>query len=567
LDVGRQGTVFAYSAELDEWYRSRERRADIEGDTDSPPTGTRADIDGSSFAASPTDTPKKETSPPEPKPPVRFLKWLLGAAAAALSLGILFLLGTGLIPKLTLQPRSPVFAHSKIRLLVRPFANESGDPSDNAFAEGLTDEINTQLSRLDPDRLGVIAPTSSKQLANKPIPELRDQLKLQYVLEGSVFRGNNQVRVNAHLISADDETPVWSESYTDGFTDILKVQDTVASDVARKILVKLPSSNASKPRVEVDPDGYRAYLQGRKFWAIRDLPHSVAAFEAAIPKMPNYPPVHSGLASAYALLGQAPNDVSPATVTAPKARAEAQRALVLNPDSSEAHYVLGNLAVVYDWDFRAAEREFAEALRLEPNNPTAHQWWGQYLMARNRLPEAKSEIETALDLDPVSPIFTTALAEACYYARDFDGTISSAQLTLEQYPNFVLAEFWLGSAYREKRMYPEALTHFRKARALAPDNPALLMAYGHALGVSGDQAGAQRALADLQALSLHRYVPALYFAGMYIGLGRKNDALDAIQKALREHSDRLLYLDVEPIADPIRSDPRFRNILAQLHLR
>jgi Flp pilus assembly protein TadD len=116
-------------------------------------------------------------------------------------------------------------------------------------------------------------------------------------------------------------------------------------------------------------------------------------------------------------------------------------------------------------------------------------------------------------------------------------------------------------------MYPEALTHFRKARALAPDNPALLMAYGHALGVSGNQAGAQQALADLQALSLHRYVPALYFAGMYIGLGRKNDALDAIQKALREHSDRLLYLDVEPIADPIRSDPRFRNILAQLHLR
>lgn len=566
LDVGKQGTVFAYTAELDQWLRRREKRSEIGDDVDSPSASSFTPSSESLTDPSdggPIESPGTDGST-DLKLRRRHSKWLFGIGVPALIFGFLYFAGA--IPYFNAHYRIPLSGNSKTRLFVRPFANDSGDPSDSIFAEGLTDEINTQLARLDPEHLGVIAPTSSKQLRDKPISDLRDRLNVQFVLEGSVFRDENKVRVIAHLVSADDQTPLWTEQYTDDLTDILRVQDTVAADVARKILARLPSSTVSKPHPPADPDGYRAYLQGRRFWSVRDLPHSVSAFETAILKMPDYAPAHSGLASAYALLGQAPNDFSPATVTAPKARAEARRALALNPNNAEAHCVLANLAVVYDWDFATAEREFAEALRIEPNNPTVHQWLGQYLIVRSRMEEAKSETNKALELDPVSPIFTTALAETYYYARDYDATISDANLTLEQNPNFVLAEFWLGSAYREKSMYAESLTHFKRARDLAPDNPALLMAYGHALSVSGDQSGAQSALADLRNLSRHRYVPSIYLAGIFIGLGRKDDAFTELQNATKERSDRLLYLNVEPIADPLRADPRFQTLRNQLHL-
>jgi len=282
--------------------------------------------------------------------------------------------------------------------------------------------------------------------------------------------------------------------------------------------------------------------------------------------MPQYVPAHAGLAASYAVMGEAPNDGVAPTISAPKARAEAQRALAIDPTNAEAHYVLGNLAMSFDFDFPLAEREFRQALVLDPNNPTAHQWLGQYLMTQGQLPEAQSETLKALELDPVSPIFTTTRAEAYYYAHDFDATIAQAKLTLEQSPNFLLGEFWLASAYREKKMYPEALQHFRTACSLAPGNPALLTVLGHALAVSGDVAGARTVLGQLQGLSHQRYVPSLYVAVVYIGLNDTNNAFLYLNRAIAEHNDRLIYLAVEPLTDPLRADPRFQALLARIHL-
>ena len=185
---------------------------------------------------------------------------------------------------------------------------------------------------------------------------------------------------------------------------------------------------------------------------------------------------------------------------------------------------------------------------------------------RNRLREAQEETSHALDLDPVSPLFNTARAETYYYARDFDASIAQAQRTLEQYPHFPLARFWLASAYREKKIYPQAIQEFDTLRQSATDNPAMLMAYGHALAVSGDKSGAQKVLGDLKQLSHRRYVPAIYFAVLEVGLGDANAAFQWFDKAYGERNDRLVYLAVDPLTEPVRNDPRFSKLLTRIGL-
>ena len=567
LLVGKQSSVYAYPSELDKWYREREPKEIKEDEGgDEPASSHTADSNAPAVPAPATAS----NSGTETRPQVPFLKgkskWFAGTAILVIA-GMLLARATFRTPPASFPPSAAVAPEGKIRLFVRPFQNIAGDPSQAEFTEGLTNELNTRLGRLDPKRLGVIAPTSSKQLGGKPIAELEPLLKLNYVLEGSVRRANDQVRIDVSLISAREQTPLWSDSYTDKLADILKVQDEVAEAVAQKLLLNLPPANSSAAlSASVDPEGYSSYLRGRRFWSIRDLSRSVPAFEDAVKKMPQYVPAHAGLAASYAVMGQSPNDAVMPALSAPKAKAEAQRALAIDPKNAEAHYVLGNLAMSYDFDFPAAEREFRQALAIDPNNPTAHQWLGQYLMTQNRLAEAQSETLKALELDPVSPIFTTTRAEAFYYAHDFDATIAQAKLTLEQSPNFLLGEFWLASAYREKKMYPEALQHFRTACSLAPGNPGLLMALGHALAVSGDRAGAQAILTQLQGMSHQRYVPMLYIAGIYLGLGDNNNAFLYLNRAIAEHNDRLIYLAVEPLADPLRADPRFQALLARIHL-
>ncbi len=493
LQVGKLATVYAYRSELDKWFLEHQPKPEAEDPHDEPITGEDVSAELAAFA--PGEEPDDSTHPKS----FGLRKVLLAG---------LVLLGVAVGVYLTLPPKPPLHHPEKTRLFVRPFANHSGDSKQDEFTEGLTDEINTQLGKIAPLRLGVIAPTSSKILASKSIEELRRDLNVQYVLEGSVRRGLNQVRIDIQLISASDQTPVWSDSFTNDLNDILLAQDEVAAAVAKKILVTFPApatetSSAASPASakQIDPEAFDAYLAGRRFWANRDLRHSI-----------------------------------------------------------------DNIAQSYDWDYAAAERGYKKALALEPNNPMAHQWYAEYLIVRNRLPEAQEEAKVALDSDPVSPVFYTARLETFYYARNFDDAIAQAQLTLEHYPNFFLFRFWLGSAYREKKMYPQAIEQFDLVRKETGNNPAMLMAYGHALGVSGDKAGARKVLAEMQQLSKSRNVPPLYFAVMYTGLGELDQAFAWLDKAYRERNDRLAYLAVEPIADPLRSDPRYRDLISRLHL-
>lgn len=502
----KRSTVYAYAGELDEWFNKRQ----------------------------PADDPEADAAF-EPEPDV---------------------------------PSTP----QKLRLVVLPFTNLSGDPKQDYFSAGLTDEMITRLGSLDPHRLGVIAPTSSSAVAGKPIAEIRRALDVQYALEGSVRREGNRVRIDVQLIQLSDETHLWADSYNRDLNDILLVQDEVGAAVASQIRVALATaaqmSTSRTATCSVNPEAYDAYLWGRFYWTHRgDLHRSIESYQKAVEKDPQYSLAYAGLASSYALLGQVPYDDMPPIEAKPKAHAAAEHALQLDPQLAEAHAVLANVAFTYDWKFETAEHEFQRAFALNPNDPTPHLWYSHYCIARNRLSQALEENFRLLDIEPVSPLFNTNRAEFYYYKRDYDAAIIPAIRAIEQYPNYWLAYVWLGSAYREKKMYKDALEQFSKARKLSGDQPVTIALSGHTLGLSGDDAGARKVLADLQHLAQSRYVSSLYLAAIYTGMGETSTALDWLDRAYRERNDRLLYLGADPIADRLRSDPRFAQLLQKIGIQ
>jgi len=570
LQIGKLGSVYAYRSELDKWYRERQPQPE-NGEEDTEKAGN-GEIAAHVTVSTDVDKQKSqgqvdgsELPPPRPRITrlhitITLLTLLVVAAATP---AVYFLRGR----------HSPISSASgKIRLVVLPFANLSGDPQQDYFSAGLTDEMITQLGRLDPQRLGVIAAGSSKVVAGKPIAELGRTLDVQYAMTGSVRRGGNEVRIDVQLIQVSDQTHVWTNMYSGDLRDILQVQDEVAAAVASQIRVALPVGalgvNGAKGTARaIDPEAYDEYLRGRFYWTNRgDLHKSIDAYQKAIQKDPSYGLAYAGLASAYALLGQVPYDDMRPVDAKPKARDAAERALQLDPQLGEAHSVLANVSYSYDWDFETAEREFQRALVLGQNDPTAHLWYGHYCIVRNRLQQAHEENSRTLALDPVSPLFNTVRAEIYYNARQYDEAIAQGRRIIDQYPTYWLAYIWLGSAYREKKMYMDALEQFSKGLKVSGDHPAMIALYGHTLALAGDLAGARKSLADLQRLARQRYVSSLYFAAVYTGLGDKSTALDWLDKAYKERNDRLLYLNVDPMADPLRSEPRFRDLMSRLHL-
>src|SRR5229473_1150783 len=419
LLIGKLGSVYAYRSELDKWYRERQPQPENgEEDTEKPGNGEVAAHVTVSTDSTEADKQKSQgqadgSELPPPRPRITRLHitiTLLTLLVVAAVTPAVYFLRSGRSPMRSARA-------GKIRLIVLPFANLSGDPQQDYFSAGLTDEMTTQLGRLDPERLGVIAATASKLIAGKSMAEVGRTLDVQYALEGSVRRGGNQVRIDVQLIQVSDQTNLWADSYTGDLGDILHVQDEVTAAVASQIRVALPVgalgvNGARGIARAVNPEAYDDYLRGRFYWTNRgDLYKSVDAYEKAIQKDSSYALAYAGLASGYALLGQVPYDDMPPIQAKPKAREAAERALQLDPQLGEAHSVLANVSFSYDWDFDAAEREFQRALALGQNDPTAHQWHSHYCVVRNRLQQALEENSRALALDPVSPLFNTTRAE------------------------------------------------------------------------------------------------------------------------------------------------------------
>jgi TolB-like protein/tetratricopeptide (TPR) repeat protein len=572
----KRATVYAYAGELDDWFKRRQPKDDPEADAAFVPEPEPADNDDDAGAAAPSAaetpssglqarTPAQTIAPPAPRPRKLLPSILIYAAIlGALALGVY---------RAWLRFRTPV--PDEIRLVVLPFANLSGDPKQDYLSAGLTDVITTQLGRLDPKRLRVIAPTSAKTVSGKPIAEIRKGLNVQYILEGSVQPVASQVRIDVRLIQASDEAAAGTESFTRNLSDFLQVESDVAESVARRIEATLPSagSTAAAPApkrsaivtVEAASKSSDAFLKGEIIWVNRgDLRGSISFFQEAITQDPYNALAHAGLANATAIIGQVPNDgISPAEAKS-KATAAARRALELDPRLAEAHAILGNVAMSYDWDLPGAEKELKTALDLNPNYFPAYEWYAHLLMVQGKFDEALAENQHVYELEPATPLYHTVRAEILYHARRFDEAIQEAQSVLQASPDFALAEYWLGCSYREKKMYPQAVATFARAEKLTGDAPFMVMAYAHAQALAGNIAEARKGLRTLAQMKQTRRVPDIYPAAIHIALGEKDQAFQWLDSAYQDKVDRLVYLKVEPMADPLRSDPRFAQLLRKI---
>src|SRR2546427_12864589 len=563
----KKSTVYAFAGELDEWIRKRQPKDDPAADDafayEQELSGTDSPID---IVEPPAGSPAPVPTADSVKTPAAGKRVIV----AIFTLAILSALSLGVYR--WLQPTiSPV---GKVRIAVLPFTYVSGDSKPDYITAGLTDVIRTKLSQLDPPHLGVIAATSSKIVSSRPITEIGRTLNVKYVLEGGVQRAGDQVRIDVQLIQVSDETHLWADSFTRELSDVLQVESDVSAAIARQILATLPlppqpaptlrpgTVHAATPEIA---ESRHAYHQGKFALGSRfDLRSSIAFFQEAIRKDPPYAEAYAGLAGATAILGQVPNDGMPPGEAKPRAREAAQRALQLNPRLAEAHAVLGNVAMSYDWDLATAEKELRRAIELDPNDPTPHEWYCHLLIVQGHNSEALAEAHHALDLDPVNPLFHDVVAETYYFGRSYDAAIDEALQVVKLHPGDLSAQFWLGSAYREKKMYPQAIETFQHARQLSGDNPFMVMAFGHAQALAGNAREARAALQKLQQLASTRFVPNLYAAAIHVGLGETDEAFRLLDLAYQEKVDRLVYLNVDPMADPLRSDPRFAQLMAKV---
>lgn len=459
-----------------------------------------------------------------------------------------------------LFPRSvPV---GKVRLVVLPFDNYSGDPEQEYFSDGITEEMTAQLARLQPERLLVIGRASAMTYKGrkKSIEEVGKTLNVQYVLEGSVRRQGNRVRITAQLVEVGDQTHVWAQSYEYDLRDVLVVQAEVARVVAREISFKVSPIREARfaqtyhPRPEI----YEAYLRGRYFWNKRtfsDYRKAVAFYRAAIHDDPGYAPAYAGLADSLFYLGE------------PGAKDAALKALELDAKLSEAHATLGQQALYDDWDWETAGKEFRLAIQLNPNYPTAHHWFGDYLFFMGQPQEAIEELRKALELEPLSLIIRADLAQTMAAVGQDEMGLLEARKVLEQDLNFAKVHRVLAMIYARKRMLPEALREFNEAKELGDGTMNLLADSGYAYALAGQRGAANKIVRELKSRARRDGAgpPAGEIAIIFVALGDKDLAFDWLEKALQQRDGVLLGLKADGTFDGLRADPRFETLLRRMN--
>ena len=454
-------------------------------------------------------------------------------------------------------------------LAVLPLDNFSGDASQDYFADGMTDELITDLAQIR--ALRVVSRTSVMMYkgTRKPLPQIARELNVDAVVEGSVFRSGDEVRITAQLIQVPADKHLWAESYEGNVRDALNVQNRVARAIADEIRIEVtPRERAAlKTAKIINPEAYEAYLKGRYSWNLRTadgLKKSVEYFNEAIAKDPNYAVAYSGLADAYALLGDWQYAVMPAKEAMPKALSAARKAVELDDSLGEAHASLAFCLEGFDWDFADADREFQRAVELSPGYATAHHWYAWHLSLMGRNKEAIAEMEKAVNLDPVSPVVNADLAELLLIAHLPDESIQQSRKTIEMNPGFAFAHNQLAQAYIEKQMFGEASAELQQAIRLAGNSPIFLANLARAYAGSNRKAEATALLNDLKKRSDPGSPLIAEIAMIYTALGEKDQAISWLEKGYEARFNPGVL--ERPCFDALRSDPRFQDLLHRIGL-
>ena len=452
-------------------------------------------------------------------------------------------------------------------LAVLPLESLSSEASQDYFADGMTDELISDLGQIS--ALRVISRTSAMTYkhARKPVPQIARELNVDAIVEGTVLRSGDQVRITAQLIEASSDKHLWSQSYEGELRDTLALQNKVASAIADQIRINLnPQEQATLKNAKVvNPEAYESYLKGRYFWNKRTadgLKVALAYFNQAVDEDPKYAQAYSGLADTYALLGDWQYAVMTPKEALPKAKAAARQALELDSTLGEAHNSLAFVLDGFDWDLDAGGKEFRRAIDLNPSYATAHHWFAWHLSLLGRYDGAIAEMRKAESLDPLSLIINADLAELLVLGHSYDESIEQSRKTIEMDRNFAMAHNQLGQAYLEKRMYAEAVAELQKGVQLSGGSPTCIANLARAYAASGKRNEATKLLGDLKKRSNPSYSYGSEIATIYASLGDKDQALNWLEKAYEERFNPGVLM--RPGFDPLRSDPRFEELVRRI---
>ncbi len=494
----------------------------------------------------------------------KFLKRNRIPAAAALLGGVLVL---GLVAGMERFGPSRAAAGAR-SIAVLPLQNLSGDREQEYFADGMTDALIGDLARMP--ALRVISRTSVMTFkgVHRPLPEIARRLGVRTIVEGSVLRSGNRLRIAVRLVDARTEHAIWSGSYEGELNEVLELQSQVASAIAGEIDNSLAASNKTERHRRVNLGAYDAYLKGRRQYltdfTLESVQKAIAYFHQALLLDPAYAPAYAGLADCYYT---ASNVYYPPTEAMPKSKRAALKALELDDTLAEAQASLALVQSVYDFDRAAAERGFQRALSLRPSDAQTHLWYGIHLAGGGRFDEAVAEIQQAQQLDPVSPAISAYIGFPLYFAHRYDDAIQRMLPLTEIYPDYNPLHAVLALSYEQKGDWSKAIAEMEKAYELDKESESEGLAQlGHIYAAAGRTADARQVLRQLSELSHHRYVSAYNMGVLYAGLGEKDEAFRWLQKVEEDRSEWFALINVDPRLDGLHTDPRFAGILRHVGL-
>jgi len=457
----------------------------------------------------------------------------------------------------------------KAMLAVLPFSNLSYDKEQDYFSDGLTEEMIAELGRLNPRQLGVIARTTVMHLrdSGKSIYEIGEELSVQHILEGSVRRAADRVRITVQLIEVQDQTSLWTATYDRQLEDILDIQQDVARRTAQSLAMELlPSDHEERSRAGSRVSGaHELYLRGLYYWSLRteeSFRTAIQFFERAIELDPEYALAHSGLARVYAdvgLYGSVPPDLASA-----RCKSHAQKALEIDKTLSEAHTALGYAQLLFDWDWKNSESTFQSAIDHNPNYIGGHHWYALMLALMAKFEDAVQRMDVALQLDPLSFVLKSHKGWILYFAHRYEEAVAQLQDAIRIEDNFAVSHYFLGLTYLRMAKLEDAIHAFSEARELSGNHPAPCAGLGYAQGLLGRKAEARRYLGILNNLAEQRYISPFFYSWIYLGVGDIDTALKHLEAAYDQRCCWMAHLDVEPMMDVLRPDPRFQDLLRRI---